>query len=99
MRTPHSLMARATEVFTPNDVPTVTYVKRATPLEQRLRDAFQTPKPVISISGPSKSGKTVLVNKVIDRDNLISIVGLDHQSGRRVVVTYAAVDGFAYEPR
>jgi hypothetical protein len=68
-------MARATEVFTPNDVPTATYVKRATPLEQRLRDAFVTPKLVISISGPSKSGKTVLVNKVIDRDNLIPLSG------------------------
>ena len=33
------------------------------------------PKMIISISGPSKSGKTVLVNKVIERDNLIHLSG------------------------
>jgi hypothetical protein len=69
-------MPKATEVFTPTDVPTFTYVERAThKFEQRLREAFSIPKMIISISGPSKSGKTVLVNKVIEKDNLIQVSG------------------------
>lgn len=74
-------MARATEVFTPNDVPTFTYVERAEQkFEQRLRDAFAIPKMIISISGPSKTGKTVLVNKVIETDNLIPVSGASIKS-------------------
>jgi hypothetical protein len=70
------LLTKVTEVFTPNDVPTFTYVERASRnLEQRLREAFAVPKMVISLSGPSKSGKTVLVNKIIDADNLIPLTG------------------------
>jgi hypothetical protein len=69
-------MARTAQVFVPNDVPTYTYVQRATRnLEQRLQEAFEIPKMIISISGPSKSGKTVLVNKVIEKDNLIPLSG------------------------
>jgi len=69
-------MPKATEVFTPTDVPTFTYVERSThKFEERLRAAFSIPKMVISISGPSKSGKTVLVNKVIEKDNLIQVSG------------------------
>jgi hypothetical protein len=60
----------------PTDVPTFTYVERSThKFEQRLREAFSIPKMIISISGPSKSGKTVLVNKVIEKDNLIQVSG------------------------
>jgi hypothetical protein len=71
-----SPLARVTAVFTPNDVPTFTYVERASRnLELRLRDAFEVPKMIVSLSGPSKSGKTVLVNKVIDPDNLIPLSG------------------------
>jgi hypothetical protein len=69
-------LAKVVAVFTPNDVPTFTYVERASRnLEQRLREAFSVPKMVISLSGPSKSGKTVLVNKVIDPNNLIPLTG------------------------
>lgn len=64
------------QVFTPNDIPTVTYVDRSDhKLEQKLRDYFNTPKMVISVSGPSKSGKTVLVKKVIPEEELISVNG------------------------
>jgi hypothetical protein len=67
---------KATDVFTPNDVPTITYVERAThKLEDRLSDAMAIPKMIISLSGPSKSGKTVLVNKVFERENLIAVSG------------------------
>jgi hypothetical protein len=69
-------MPRVTEVFTPSDMPSYTYVERPNQkLEQRLKQAFEVPKMIISISGPSKSGKTVLVNKVIEKDNLIHLSG------------------------
>lgn len=65
------------DVFTPNDFPRHTYVNRAVspPLEQQLQQALATPKEVISISGPSKSGKTVLIERVVGSDNLITISG------------------------
>lgn len=74
-------MAKVVEVFTPNDLPTFTYVDRAThKFEERLRDALAIPKMIVSLSGPSKSGKTVLVNKVIERDNLIQLSGASIRS-------------------
>ena len=74
-------MPRAIEVFTPNDVPTFTYVERSErKFEDRLREAFAIPKMIISISGPSKSGKTVLVNKVVEKDNLIPVSGASIKS-------------------
>jgi hypothetical protein len=69
-------MVQATEVFTPTDVPTLTYVERASRnFEADLRNAFNIPKMIVSISGPSKSGKTVLVTKVVALENLIHIYG------------------------
>ena len=67
-------MVKAVDVFTPTDVPTVTYVERASHhYEEDLRKAFKIPKMIVSISGPSKSGKTVLVTKVVAPENLIHI--------------------------
>jgi hypothetical protein len=72
----------AVDVFTPNDFPEFTYVTRQGPdLEQRLRDALATPKSPISISGPSKSGKTVLIEKTVGKDNMISVSGAEVRSG------------------
>jgi hypothetical protein len=69
-------MTKATSVFTPTDVPTITYVERTSKnYEEELRRAFEVPKMVVSISGPSKSGKTVLVTKVVSKDNLIHLYG------------------------
>lgn len=74
-------MAGATEVFTPTDVPTVTYVERTSKnFEAELRRAFQIPKMIVSISGPSKSGKTVLVTRVVSKDNLIHLYGASIKS-------------------
>jgi hypothetical protein len=67
-------MPKATEVFTPNDIPTYTYVG-ARNFEDRLREVLSIPKMIVSLSGPSKSGKTVLVNKVIEPENLIPLSG------------------------
>lgn len=70
---------RIQQIFTPNDTPTVTYIDRSEHrLEQRLRDYFETPNVVVSVSGPSKSGKTVLIEKVVKvvpEDQLIPVVG------------------------
>jgi adenylate kinase family enzyme len=50
-------------------------------LEATLNRALDTPKVVASIFGPSKSGKTVLAEKLIGKDNLIQISGAEVQSG------------------
>jgi molybdopterin-guanine dinucleotide biosynthesis protein len=64
------------EIFTPNDTPTVTYVNRSGhKLEQQLRQAYETANQIVSVSGPSKSGKTVLIKKVVPEDCLIPIIG------------------------
>lgn len=68
----------ASAVFTPNDFPTHTYVKRAgVDVEQALAVALRIPKAVISISGPSKSGKTVVVEQVIGAENIILVSGAE----------------------
>src|ERR1700680_4135508 len=67
---------RAQEIFTPGSFPTHTYVERSDQAaETKLRDALSVPGQIVSLSGPSKSGKTVLVERVVGIDNLISIAG------------------------
>jgi hypothetical protein len=67
----------APDVFTPFDFPTHTYAKRAVEShEETLRQAVAT-RNVISVSGPSKSGKTVLVKRVIGEENLIPVSGAE----------------------
>ncbi|MGV3769055.1 MAG: hypothetical protein ACO1NM_03380 [Sphingobium phenoxybenzoativorans] len=69
-------MPKATEIFVPSDFPTTTYVERQEEkLEKKVRDAVDTPKSPISISGPSKTGKTALVRNIVGDDNLIHIFG------------------------
>jgi hypothetical protein len=68
---------RATEVFVPGAYPPHTYVERATEgFEQALANAIATPGQIVSLSGPSKSGKTVLVERVVTRDLLIPVSGV-----------------------
>ena len=65
---------KAHEVFTPGSFPTHTYVERVDgSLEDDLRRALRTKGYVTSLSGPSKSGKTVLVESVVGRELLIPI--------------------------
>jgi hypothetical protein len=67
---------KVTEIFTPSDYPTHTYVSRDEDrIEERLREAIGTPGEIVSVSGPSKSGKTVLIEKVAGRENLITVTG------------------------
>lgn len=67
---------RAVDVFTPGVFPKYTYVDRAERnLEERLRDALEVPGNAVSVSGPSKSGKTVLIERVVGEDYLIPVSG------------------------
>ena len=69
-------MTKVEDVFTPNSYPTITYVQRSEQhLEQSLRDALDTPGTLISVAGPSKSGKTVLIRRVVGEEYLIPISG------------------------
>ncbi len=80
---------KATEVFVPGAYPLHTYVEReGEGLEVALTDALNTPGQVVSLSGPSKSGKTVLVEKVVGRDLLITISGASLRTPEQVW-TYA----------
>jgi hypothetical protein len=73
---PYYRVLKVTEIFTPSDYPLYTYVARDEErIEDRLREALMTPGEIVSVSGPSKSGKTVLVEQVAGRDNLITITG------------------------
>src|SRR4051794_36174174 len=70
------LLLRATDVFTPNKFPAHTYVSRsARELEVACHNALMTPNVCLSISGPSKSGKTVLLQNTAGDENLIRIFG------------------------
>ena len=76
---------KATEVFVPGAYPQHTYVmRRAEGLEESLRDSLSTVGQVVSLSGPSKSGKTVLVERVVGRDYLIPISGSSLRSSESV---------------
>lgn len=66
----------AHDVFTPSSFPEHTYVARGDEdLEAKLRFAVKTKGQIVSLSGPSKSGKTVLVEKVVGKDKLVPVVG------------------------
>ncbi|MBW4690187.1 MAG: hypothetical protein KME27_00300 [Lyngbya sp. HA4199-MV5] len=67
---------KANVVFTPGFLPEFTYNKREElRLEQRLLDAITTRGFICSISGPSKSGKTVLCESVIGKHQMLLVTG------------------------
>lgn len=68
-------VVQASEVFTPNDFPSWTYVERRQDFDKQVFLGLKTPNMIISISGPSKSGKSVLLQKVVGKDQLIRIFG------------------------
>jgi hypothetical protein len=64
------------DVFTPSAFPRHTYVAREERhLEAGLHRTLQTPGQVASLSGPSKCGKTVLVQRTVGEDYLIKVSG------------------------
>lgn len=53
------------QVFIPNSYPRLTYIERAEGYDRQLADALRRVGSVVSLTGRSKSGKTVLVQKVV----------------------------------
>lgn len=67
---------RAKQVFTPGGFPQHTFVyEHLGDKEATLRQALDMGNVVISLSGPSKSGKTVFVQSVVGNDSLIHVTG------------------------
>lgn len=74
-------MAKLKEVFVPGGMPSYTYQERrdldgkAIDLEKKLRSATNRLRKFISVAGPTKSGKTVLVRKVFPKESAVWIEG------------------------
>lgn len=67
---------KRSEVFTPTTQPTITYIgEHLTERKITLQRAIEMGGAVITLSGPSKSGKTVFVETVLGKDNLIQVTG------------------------
>ena len=65
MKPPDSVV-RASDVFVPGRYPEITYNPRdALMLEQRLRDYLDERGTILTIAGPTKTGKTTLVKSVV----------------------------------
>lgn len=80
---------KATEIFTPGTLPKYTYYERPElDLEQKLLDAVDTPGIIAAVSGPSKSGKTVLCETVIGLNSMLLVTGggieSEHDLWRRI---------------
>lgn len=54
------------EVFKPHSQPDVTYVEPSEGQEKDLKRGLRQEAAIITLAGPSKSGKTVLTRKVAD---------------------------------
>lgn len=67
---------RMTRVFTPGGFPTVTYIaRREKQLEERVSAAKDFLAKLVVVTGATKSGKTVLVDKVFPQNSAIWIDG------------------------
>ena len=67
---------RSDDVFTPGKLPDVTYIgDHLIERSKHLQDALEAGAAVVSLSGPSKSGKTVFIEKTIGKDRLLSVTG------------------------
>lgn len=76
---------RATDVFTPNKLPDVTFIDdHLKDKERYLRDSLRAGPGVISLSGPSKSGKTVFIEKMLGRDRLLQVTGAGIDSPKKL---------------
>lgn len=66
----------SSDVFTPTSYPEYTYVQRDDlHHEMLLREWTRSSTQIASVSGPSKAGKTVLVQRVVGEGNLITVSG------------------------
>ncbi|EGR0109966.1 hypothetical protein QX226_05805 [Vibrio vulnificus] len=65
---------KASDVYTPSHYPEHTLVLRKNDYTEDIRDAIEDRR-LVSIAGPSKSGKTVLVESAIGHSRLIEVTG------------------------
>jgi hypothetical protein len=64
------------EVFVAGGQPTVTYVDREDQhIERTLARAIATPNQIVSLSGPTKTGKTVLCRRVLNKRQYVWVDG------------------------
>src|SRR5262245_12070556 len=64
------------EVFVVGGTPTHTYVDRVdSEMKQRFEDALEDGRKIITLSGPTKSGKTVFCKTVIDEEARVWVSG------------------------
>ena len=81
---------RASYVFVPGGFPQITYISREEhKLEERVRLAQDNLTKLVVVTGPTKSGKTVLVDKIFPQESAIWIDGgtiTDEQSFWDVVI-------------
>lgn len=67
---------RSSEVFTPGKFPVHTFVDdHLQKKKEQLIDTLEAGAMLISISGPSKSGKTVFIEECLGRTSLIQVTG------------------------
>lgn len=67
---------RVKDIFTPGSYPEHTFINEHIIDKQRhFLDALEMGSGVISISGPSKSGKTVFVENLVGKEHLVHVTG------------------------
>lgn len=67
---------KARDIFTPGRFPSYTFVDdHLVTKREALENALDTGSLLISVSGPSKSGKTVFVEEAIGKDKIIQVTG------------------------
>ncbi|MEQ9247832.1 MAG: hypothetical protein RLO21_17785, partial [Nitratireductor sp.] len=70
------LFTHRDDVFVAGGQPTITYVDREeTHIERQLARAIATPNQIVSLSGATKTGKTVLCRKVLGKRQFVWIDG------------------------
>jgi hypothetical protein len=76
---------RASEVFTPGKLPEITFIDdHLIARSKLLLDALDMGAAVISLSGPSKSGKTVFIEKTLGKDHLLQVTGAGIDSPKKL---------------
>lgn len=76
---------KVSDVFTPNKLPEVTFIKdHLIEKTKYLKESLLTGAGVISLSGPSKSGKTVFIEKIIGRERLLQVTGAGIDSPKKL---------------
>ncbi|CAM2008806.1 ATP-binding protein [Acanthopleuribacter pedis] len=74
-------MKKAKDVFVAGGLPTFTYIPRENRhLESALEDYLDQPFKILSITGPTKSGKTVLTRKRLPKKDSIWVTGGQFQN-------------------